>query len=175
MKSNKRNTDNSNVIDLVDSFLASQLDAINKFKIGVTKRSDLLEQKIYIENGNSEFNSKQQFASVVCPFVKVDIEFNLSDKKEKQKTDTIKNISKPYLEITKQDRCPFVCSHADFELVRYLGECLSVLDRMPPNATRENILEYFKISSGMNSRKVTKLMFKKNNNININVTFHWKD
>ncbi|MDR1290206.1 MAG: hypothetical protein LBK06_03300 [Planctomycetaceae bacterium] len=167
---------NINESNTTSLFLAGQLDAISNLKTGITTRGDLLKQKLYVEYCDPESNVKQKkFVSAVCPFVKVDIEFNSSDKKEKQNTDTIKTISKPYLEITARDRNPLVCIHADFELMNCLGECLDVLERIPPQATRKNILEFFETSGGLNTRKVTRLMFKKNNNINIDVTFIQND
>jgi len=85
-----------------DKDLTKQISAIltecQKIKPGMT-RAELL--KVFTVEGGISTATHQTFVYRGCPYIKVDVDFTLSDPKqkalEKRPTDTIKKISKPYL------------------------------------------------------------------------------
>jgi hypothetical protein len=89
-----------------DQTLTKQISNIllecQKIKPGMT-RTELM--KVFETEGGLYTATQQTFVYRHCPYVKVDVEFTLSDPRqnlqnllEGQPTDTISKISKPYLE-----------------------------------------------------------------------------
>ncbi len=89
--------------DSVDENLTKQISETlrecQKIKPGMT-RAELL--KIFTVEGGLSTASHQIFVYRACHYVKVEVDFTLSDPKqglfERRPTDTISKISKPYLE-----------------------------------------------------------------------------
>jgi hypothetical protein len=78
--------------------LSDVLKAYSKLKPG-TSRAEFL--KVFAEDGGlSVSRGPHRFIYQQCPNIKVDVEFNLKtpDQKGELPTDTIRSISKPYLE-----------------------------------------------------------------------------
>ena len=87
----------------VDKDLAKQIPSIlsecQKIKPGMT-RAELLE--VFTTEGGLSTAAHRTFVYRGCPYIKVDVDFTLSDPKQKiveeRPTDAISKISKPYLE-----------------------------------------------------------------------------
>ena len=85
----------------IDKDLSSKVSNIleewSKLKPGTT-RSELL--KSYITEGGLSGVERRTFVSQRCSYIKVDVTFTLTEPNQKVElpTDTIKSISKPYLE-----------------------------------------------------------------------------
>jgi hypothetical protein len=92
----------------VDEDLTKQIAAIlaecQKIKPGMT-RAELL--KVFTTEGGLSTATHRTFVYRRCPFIKIDVEFTLSDPKqnvlEERPTDSISNVSKPYLEWLVED------------------------------------------------------------------------
>jgi hypothetical protein len=92
----------------VDRNLTKQISAIltgcQKIKPGMT-RAELL--KVFTTEGGISSATHRTFVYRGCPYIKVDVDFTLSDPKQKtveeRPTDTIHKISKPYLEWSIND------------------------------------------------------------------------
>jgi hypothetical protein len=88
---------------VADTNLAKQISEIltecQKIKPGMT-RAEL--PKVFTTEGGISSATHRTFVYRGCPYIKVDVDFNLSDPKQKAleelPTDTISKISKPYLE-----------------------------------------------------------------------------
>ncbi len=63
-----------------------------------TTRTELL--KVFTTEGGLSTAAHRTFVHRRCPYIKVDVDFTLSDPKQKDErpTDTVSRISKPYLE-----------------------------------------------------------------------------
>ena len=87
----------------VDTNLTKQISEIltecQRIKPGMT-RAELL--KVFDTQGGISTATQRTFVYRGCPYIKVDVDFNLSDPKQKaleeRPTDTISKISKPYLD-----------------------------------------------------------------------------
>ena len=88
---------------IADENLAKQISGIltecQKIKPGTT-RAELL--KIFTTEGGLSTAKHRTFVYRSCPYIKVDVDFTLSDPKQdaldERPTDTISKISKPYLD-----------------------------------------------------------------------------
>jgi hypothetical protein len=88
---------------VADTNLTKQISEIltecQKIKPGMT-RAELL--KVFDTEGGFSTVTQRTFVYRGCPYIKVDVDFNLSDPKQKtleeRPTDTISKISKPYLD-----------------------------------------------------------------------------
>jgi len=87
-----------------DKNLTKQISDILKecqnIKLGTT-RAELLQ--VFATEGGLSTAQHRTFVHRRCPFIKIDVDFNLSNPKQKgnheeQLTDTISKISKPYLD-----------------------------------------------------------------------------
>jgi hypothetical protein len=78
--------------------IADILTACQKIKPGMT-RTEL--SKVFTTEGGLSTAKHRTFVYRGCPYIKVDVDFNLSDPKQsvvdERATDTISKISKPYL------------------------------------------------------------------------------
>jgi len=89
--------------DEVDKNLAKQMSDIltewKKITPGTT-RTELL--KVFTTEGGLSTAKHRTFVHRHCPYIKVDVDFTLSDSKQsavdERPTDTVSKISKPYLE-----------------------------------------------------------------------------
>ncbi len=87
--------------DEVDKNLTKQISDIltecKKITAG-TPRTELL--KIFTTEGGLSTATHRTFVHRRCPYIKVEVDFSLSDPKQKDErpTDTVSKISKPYLE-----------------------------------------------------------------------------
>ena len=91
----------SHAADEVDKNLTKQISDIltecKKITAG-TIRTELL--KIFTTEGGLSTATHRTFVHRRCPYIKVEVDFSLSDPKQKDErpTDTVSKISKPYLE-----------------------------------------------------------------------------
>lgn len=89
-----------------DDKLSQQISGIiaecQKIKPGMT-RADLL--KLFTTEGGISAAMHREFVFHSCPYIKVDVEFTLSDKQQRDErpADIITKISKPYLELPISD------------------------------------------------------------------------
>ena len=85
----------------VDKNLTKQISDIvsecKKITAGAT-RAELL--KVFTTEGGLSTATHRTFVHRRCPYIKVEVDFSLSDPKQKDErpTDTVSKISKPYLE-----------------------------------------------------------------------------
>jgi hypothetical protein len=93
----------SRASDEVDKNLAKQMsDILTEWKkiIPGTTRAELL--KVFTTEGGLSTAKHRTFVHRRCPYIKVDIDFTLSDPKQsivdERSTDTVSKISRPYLE-----------------------------------------------------------------------------
>jgi hypothetical protein len=91
-----------------DERLTSQVTAILKecsnLSVRGATRADLL--KDFTTEGGIFWRGKRIYASRICPFIKIDVEFDVpipSKSTTEVSTDKIKSISRPYLEYTISD------------------------------------------------------------------------
>jgi hypothetical protein len=87
----QKNEDTADHVQWVEHALKD----IQTIKVGMT-RKDLMTI-FTTEGGFSSFQSRQ-FVYKKCPYFKVKVQFELSDKTKESPDDKIINISKPYLE-----------------------------------------------------------------------------
>src|SRR6266480_7165550 len=93
----------SRAADEADKNLTKQMSDIlaewKKITPG-TRRAELL--KVFITEGGLSTAKRRTFVHRRCPYIKVDVDFTLSDPKQsavdERPTDTVSKISKPYLE-----------------------------------------------------------------------------
>jgi len=98
----------SSVAADIDKDLTKRISDIltecQKIKPGMT-RAELL--KVFATEGGISTAAHRTFVYRGCPYVKVDVEFTLSEPKqnvlEERPTDTISHLSKPYLEWSIND------------------------------------------------------------------------
>ena len=94
--------------DSVDKELTKQISDIltecRKITPGTT-RADLL--KVFTTEGGLSTATHRTFVHRRCPYIKVDVEFTPSESKQKlleeRPTDTVRKISRPYLEWSNAD------------------------------------------------------------------------
>jgi hypothetical protein len=94
--------------DEVDKNLTKQISDVltecKKITVGMT-RSDLL--KVFSTEGGLSTAKHRIFVHRWCPYIKVDVDFTLSDPKQsvvdERPTDTVSRISKPYLDWSISD------------------------------------------------------------------------
>jgi hypothetical protein len=88
----------------VDKELTKQvsgiLDDCKKITPGTT-RAELL--KVFTTEGGLFSAKHRTFVHRRCPYIKVDVDFTVSDPMEERPADIISNISKPYLEWSIMD------------------------------------------------------------------------
>ena len=89
--------------DEVDKNLTKQmLNILKEWKTITpgTTRTELL--KVFTTEGGLSTAARRTFVHRRCPYIKVDVDFTLSDSKQsavdERPTDTVSKISKPYLE-----------------------------------------------------------------------------
>jgi hypothetical protein len=87
--------------DETDKNLMKQISDIltecKKFTLGTT-RAELM--KVFTTEGGLSFTTHRILVHRRCPYIKVEVDFTLSDAKQKDErpTDKVSKISKPYLE-----------------------------------------------------------------------------
>jgi len=94
--------------DVIDKSLTKQISDIltecQKITVGTT-RAELM--KVFTIEGGLSTAAHRTFVHRHCPYIKVDVDFTLSDPKqpglEERPTDTVSKISKPYLDWTVFD------------------------------------------------------------------------
>ncbi len=85
----------------IDKNLTKQISDVlaecKKIAPGAT-RAEL--SKVFTTEGGLSTATRRTFVHRRCPYIKVDVDFNLSDPKQRHElpTDTVSKISKPYLE-----------------------------------------------------------------------------
>ena len=75
-------------------WLSKSLASVQTIKVGMTRR-DLLA--LFREDGGLQFGKTERYVYKACPIIKVDVTFSVSATND-HLNDTIKSISKPYLE-----------------------------------------------------------------------------
>ena len=75
--------------------MANVLKECQTIKPGMT-RAEL--SKVFTTEGGLSTAEHQTYVYRGCPYIKVDVDFTVSDPKQERPTDTIAKISKPYLE-----------------------------------------------------------------------------
>ena len=88
--------------DEVDKNLTKQmLNILKEWKTITpgTTRTELL--KVFTTEGGLSTAARRTFVHRRCPYIKVDVDFTLSDPKQRDErpTDTVSKISRPYLEL----------------------------------------------------------------------------
>jgi hypothetical protein len=85
--------------DKLTKQVADVIAECQKIKPGMT-RADLL--KLFTTEGGFSTAAHRQFVFPGCPYIKVEVDFTLSDKRQpdERSTDIILKISKPYLELS---------------------------------------------------------------------------
>jgi hypothetical protein len=82
------------------AWIAGALNAIQTISVGMT-RADLM--KVFTTEGGLYSTSRRTYVYQQCPYIKVDVKFTASSRREESPTDKIVEISRPYLALSVMD------------------------------------------------------------------------